>query len=74
MIFTLYRLLIYFLRSYPVQSVCVECVAVLLPICVSLRLETDLTNGKDVALLFSFSMTHLQKRKSRFSVTLKVSE
>lgn len=56
------------LKSYPVQRVCVECVARLLPLSVSLRLETDLTDGKDVTLLFSFTMTHLQKDNYRIKI------
>lgn len=50
-------------QSYPVKRVCVERVAGLLPIRVSLRLETDFTDGKDVALL-SFTVAHLHKSQS----------
>ena len=56
------------LKSYPVQRVCVECVARLLPLSVSLRLEADLADGKDVTLLFSFTMTHLQKENHRVEI------
>lgn len=50
----------YCLDSHPVQRVCVEVVARLLPLWISLWLKTDLSNGKDVALLFSLTVTHLQ--------------
>lgn len=47
--------------SYPVQRVCVERVAGLLPLAVTLWLETDLPNAEDVALLLlTFTMSYLQ--------------
>lgn len=52
------------LKSHPVQRVCAERVAGLLPIGVALRLEADLADGKDIALLLSFAVTHLQNGKS----------
>lgn len=45
------------LSAHPVQRVCVERVARLLPVWISLWLETDFPNGKNVALFFSFSFT-----------------
>lgn len=54
------RCCVYCLDSHPVQRVCVEVVARLLPLWISLWLKTDLSNGKDVALLFSLTVTHLQ--------------
>ncbi len=67
------KLMLFPVKSYPVQRVCVECIAGLLPFWVSLRLETDLTDGKDVALLFSFTMTHLQNANQAFLLNSKPS-
>ncbi len=45
--------------SYPVQRVGVERVTGFLPLSVSLRLETDLADGEDVALLLTLTVTGL---------------
>lgn len=55
------------ISSYPVQSVCVECVGRFLPLSISLWLKTDLTYGKDVALLFPFTVAYL---RNQFNPTL----
>lgn len=54
----------YGLKSHPVQRVRAERVAGLLPVGVAFGLEANLANGEDVALLLSFTVTHLQKRIS----------
>lgn len=58
------RVLMVHSSSYPVQGVCVEGVAGLLPLRVSLWLKADLPDGKDVALLLPLTMTHLHWIKS----------
>lgn len=45
--------------SYPVQRVSVECVAVLFPVHLTLRLKTDLADVEDIALLLLLTMADL---------------
>lgn len=52
-----------FWSSHPVQGVRVERVARLLPVPLTLGLEADLTDGKDVALLLTVAVGDLEETK-----------
>lgn len=54
--------------TYPVQRVCVEGVARLLPVLLSFRLETDFTDGENIALVLFLTMANLLRVKQALDV------